>query len=86
LTVISNRHGNWQVYVMEADGSNVRRLTQSRADEDIPTWSPDGREVTFVSNRDGHLEIYKMNRDGSNVRRLTNTQADNTWPFWAPVR
>jgi TolB protein len=69
---------------MNVDGSGVKRLTTGPTDADIPTWSPDGGQITYVSGRDGHNEIYVMDRDGSHQKRLTHTASDNTWPFWEP--
>ncbi|MFL6275469.1 MAG: TolB family protein [Blastocatellia bacterium] len=47
--------------MIDADGSNVRRLTNNLADDDGPRWSPDGCNILFDSDRDGNREIYIMN-------------------------
>src|ERR671923_7810 len=60
------------VYVMNADGSQVRELTFSNAFDGDPTWSPDGKKIAFESQRDGNSEIYTMNAAGSGQTRLTN--------------
>jgi Tol biopolymer transport system component len=80
----SDRDGNLEVYAMNADGSNVRRLTDNPASDSTPKWSPDGSQIAFVSDRDGNLEIYVMNADGSNPRNLTNNPASDGTPAWAP--
>jgi len=68
---------------MNADGTNVRQLTDSPGivDEN-PIWSPDGTQIVFQTNRDGNFEIYVMNADGSNARRLTDNPAGDYWPSW----
>ena len=80
----SKRDGNWEVYVMNADGTGVTRLTFNDAVDGSPSWSPDGRRIAFDSKRDGNLEIYVMNADGSGVTRLTHNPADDGYPSWSP--
>ena len=80
----SNRDGNYEVYVMNADGSSQTRLTNNPAYDGDPAWSPDGSRITFQSNRDGNYEIYVMNADGSGQARLTTNPAHDSWPAWSP--
>ena len=72
------------IYVMDADGKNVKILTDIGPSwDDYCSWSPDGTKIVFCSDRDGNFEIYVMNADGSNVQRLTNTPANNELePDW----
>jgi Tol biopolymer transport system component len=80
----SRRDGNMEIYVMEADGSAISRLTENDASDMFPTWSPDGTHLAFSSDRDGNWEIYVMDADGSGVTNLTNNPADDTTPAWYP--
>ncbi len=80
----SNRDGKKEIYAMDADGSNVKRLTNNVADEDNPKWSPDGRKILCDSERDGNMEIYVMDVDGGNQRRLTNNTAYDSATTWSP--
>jgi Tol biopolymer transport system component len=66
---------------MNADGTNVARLTNHAAFDQQPAWSPDGSKIAFVSQRDGNSEIYVMHADGSNQTRLTDDDAN---PAWSP--
>src|SRR5687767_10544350 len=84
LAFYSERGGDADIYVMDADGRAVRRLTSDKADEGYPSWSSDGRTITFDSDRAGNFEIFAMNADGSNVRRLTNHPARDVSAAWAP--
>ena len=93
ITFVSQRDGNPEIYVMDADGGNQRRLTNNPAKDWDPSWSPDGKQIAFVSDRDEHphfvpgwfsFEIYVMDADGDNQRRLTNNPADDRGPAWSP--
>ena len=78
----SNRSGDYEIYVMNPDGSSVQRLTTSSGADRWPAWSPDGTKIIFASERDGNSEIYLMNADGSNQTRLTNNTVGDTQPVW----
>ncbi len=84
IAFFSNRDGNSEIYSMDADGKNERRLTNHLAADEWPGWSPDGRYITFSSNRDGNGEIYVMDADGTDIRRLTNNPAYDWFPVWSP--
>jgi len=76
---------DWEIYVMNADGSNPTNLTRSPASDDaFPKWSADGKQIGFTSDRSGDGEIYVMNANGSNVTQLTHNGADNVFPRWSP--
>jgi Tol biopolymer transport system component len=80
----SNRDGNDDLYVMNADGSSQTRLTNHPAHDGGPVWSPDGRLIAFDSGRDGYADIYVMNADGSSQTRLTTDRTRGMWPVWSP--
>jgi len=81
----SRRDGNYEIYVMNADGSNPTRLTENTAITDgYPVWSPDGTKIAFISNRDGQRDIYIMNADGSKVTRLTENSFNESSLSWSP--
>lgn len=80
----SERDGNPEIYVINADGTNPRRLTTNEALDGAPDWSPDGARIAFHTARDGNLEIYVMNADGSGAQRLTDNAAPDSEPDWSP--
>ena len=84
IAFVSDRDGNDEIYVMDADGSNLTRLTNNPAIDDSPAWSPDGTKIAFVSYRDGNEEIYIVDADGSSQTRLTDNSASDCFPSWSP--
>jgi len=70
---------------MNADGTDVRRLTTDPAHDEGPIFSPDGTKIAFASLRSGQEDIWVMNADGSGQRQLTDDPARDESPDWQPV-
>ena len=81
LAFTSNRDGNPEIYVMNRDGSGVRRLTNNPAIDVTPTWSPTGGQLAWVSDRSGKPKIYVMNADGTGQRLIISDVCDR--PTWS---
>jgi Tol biopolymer transport system component len=75
-------YDSYDIYVANADGSNVRPLTTTPGYDAEATIRKDGR-IVFTSVRDGDMEIYSMNADGSGVRRLTHREGPDGGPFFS---
>jgi Tol biopolymer transport system component len=84
IAFASSREGDREVFVMNADGTDVVNITDHPAIDSTPSWSPDGSKIVFASERDGNREIYVMNSDGSDQVRLTDNRADDWNPVWSP--
>jgi len=81
----SNRDGDFEIYVMNADGSGQTRLTSNSVHDFRPAWSPDGEQIAFgVLVSDSNAEVYVMNADGSGRTRLTNDPAGDSAASWQP--
>ncbi len=80
----SDRDGDEEIYIMNADGTNVKKLTSNTVPDMHPSWSPDCKKIVFGSARDGDPEIYIMNADGTNVKKLTSNSAMDFSPDWSP--
>ena len=75
---------NDEIYVINADGTGLQRLTRNAVPDGHPVWSPDGRSIAFVSGRELNGEIYVMNVDGSGQRRLTRMPRRQGELAWSP--
>ena len=77
------RSESWNIWVMDADGSNLIQLTNGNKDETEPHWSPDGKQIAFSKTRRKNEDIWIMDTDGRNQFRLLKRKGKNTDLFWA---
>jgi len=84
LAIVMSSGGNTEIFSVERGGGGLERLTNNKAIDVSPTWSPDGNRLAFVSDRTGSPQVYVMNADGSDERRLTFNGSYNTAPAWSP--
>jgi len=80
----SNRSGNFDIWVMDADGSNQVNLTNAPGDDLNATWSPDGANLAFDSNRNGNRDVFRMTSGGAGQTNLTSNPALDVDPDWSP--
>lgn len=72
----SNRDGNFEIYVADADGGNPTRVTSTPANETEPAWTPDGQRLAYQSDASGAPQIWTMNADGTGQQALTEGPAN----------
>jgi TolB protein len=84
IALMMGKEGKSEIFLLNADGTDPRKLTKGHGNEASPRWSPDGKSIVFVSDRSGSPQLYIMRSDGSEVRRLTYEGSYNTHPSWSP--
>jgi Tol biopolymer transport system component len=89
IAFASDREGELRIFVMSADGSSVRRVTEIWGE--YPAWSPDGERLAFASYAGGtgptgdpNYDLFLVNADGSGLQRLTESPAYDMYPTWSP--
>jgi Tol biopolymer transport system component len=80
IAFASRRSGNFDVYVMNADGTGTKRLTSAKENDSHPTWPASGQRLAFVRSED----VYTMNDDGSDVRLISDPVVEESDPAWSP--
>lgn len=84
IVFASERTGNWELFTMNANGSNVINLTNSPTDDERPSYSTDGQKIAFTRTVGGNADIYTINANGSGLQRLTTDPADDNGAQWSP--
>jgi hypothetical protein len=72
------------IWLMQANGTGLKRLTSTSTSDVLPDWTPDGSWLVFASYRSGGEDIYSMRIDGTDVRRLTTNAAKDSYPTVSP--
>ncbi|HEX8704598.1 MAG TPA: tolB protein precursor protein [Myxococcaceae bacterium] len=86
IAFVSSREGDPEIFVMRADGSNVRRITTFYQEDREPKWSPDGKWLSFISNREGRDRYFVVRPDGTQLRAVSGgaTKLDERELVWSP--
>ncbi|MBI1881892.1 MAG: PD40 domain-containing protein, partial [Chloroflexi bacterium] len=88
IAFMTDRDGDFEIYLMERDGSRLVNLTQNKGNDGVPIWSSQARAFSFITTRDGEnrLSIYRMDVKGENQTTLTPDLAvDGVPPTWSPT-
>lgn len=84
ILFVSNRDGDYNLYVIDVDGTKLTRLTDDPSGEWSGRWSPDGSRILFISDRTGNPDLFIMDADGSNVVQVTDYKGSDIDPAWSP--
>jgi dipeptidyl aminopeptidase/acylaminoacyl peptidase len=71
IAFVSKRDGNSEIYTINSNGTELKRITNNTFEDTSPSWSPDGKYIAFISDREKKTAIYIMKADGTNVRRIS---------------
>lgn len=84
IAFVSDRDGNSEIYMMDSDGKNLQRLTNSDSLDFSPSWSKVDNKLYFYSKREGNSEIYSIDIENKKLNRLTNNPANDILPVPSP--
>lgn len=84
IAFTSDRGGTPQIYIMDAEGSNVRRVSFGGNYHDAPAWSPAGDRIVYVARVDNIFDLYVLNLRTQQITKLTESNARNESPSWSP--
>ncbi len=84
IAYVSGEDGQFDVWVMNLNGSGRRALTFDQATDTTPAWSPDGTRIVFVSERAGNNDLWSVRLDGSGLEQLTTFPSDEATPQYSP--
>lgn len=79
-----DKHKSFELYTVQRDGKNIKRLTNAPGYDAEGSYSADGKSICFTSGRDDDFEIYVMNADGTSQRRVTRSAGYDGGPFFSP--
>jgi TolB protein len=82
----SKAAGNWDIYTMAPDGSDIRQVTTAPGNDLSPAWSPDGTQIAYEANQEGNVEIYVIDANGNGPpQNISNySTANDHGPTWSP--
>jgi Tol biopolymer transport system component len=99
IAFVRKTNGNFEIFTIRPDGTDLRQLTNTPGNEAHVAWSPDGKRMVFASTRMGfkdeaplsrgpqpYGEIFVMNSDGTHLEQLTDNQWEDGGPSWAPEK
>jgi len=86
IAFMSNRDGNWEIYLVNSDGSGLKRLTHNASNDGLPAWSPDGKTIAFVSDEGGTWALWTVSLEGANRRKLFDLGGSGLASDWQQER
>ncbi len=81
---VEDNKGNAEIYTMNSDGSDLKRLTTTAASENSPAWKPDGKKIGYLSSESGSMQLWEMDADGKNNKQISNIEGGIEGFAYAP--
>jgi hypothetical protein len=85
IAFASDRDGDFEIYTIDPDGTDLHQVTRNAVQDRDPAWSPDGRRIAFDSERDGNRDIYIVGADGQGEKRITYSALEDQAAAWGPA-
>ena len=77
--------GNWEIFIMNADGSNIINLTEDPLEDYSPSWSPDGKWIAYTNGNSSNYDVWIIQVESKIKKRLTTQPKRDETPVWQPV-
>ncbi len=84
IAFLSKRDGNFEIYSVNDDGSELKRLTSSKGDKSMPRWSPDGNKLLYLLKKGKQYQLWTIKSDGSGQIKLADDCMNDDPPLWSP--
>lgn len=84
LAFESDLNGNWDIFTVALDGSDLRQITHGVDNERFASWNPDGSRLVYASDQGENWDVWSMDADGSNPIQLTSFHGLDIAPIWSP--
>lgn len=84
IAFLSKRDGNFEIYTMNDDGTDLTRVTKSKTDKLMPRWSPDGSKILYLSKNGSRYELWMIESSGQGQTKLADKCSIDSSPLWSP--
>lgn len=85
ILFMSDRDGDWELYTVKADGTDLKQITNNEVDDWSGVYSPDGTRIAFdAKHGSAEGDIFVVNSDGTNLKNLTSSFAEDAFATWSP--
>ncbi|HET89651.1 MAG TPA: hypothetical protein ENN99_02785, partial [Chloroflexi bacterium] len=84
IAFVSDRDGDWELFVVNVDGTGLQQVTFNDAWDSFPAWSPDSKKLVYTSRRTGNYDLFLLDLETRSERQLTSSPYSDAHPSWKP--